>query len=350
MTDWRMYVETFPDGTPQLPAVHAAESARPERVDDHAAVRAGASRASSPTRTTARRGASSRATSTSPSRGRPPSIAGRRSFSNGTVAIQNYVPMRADMQHDVQDRRRQGRARSDRPDDRRRRVAAHRRGRSDAVARADLSRARRRSTCRGCARSFSPTTTSRCRARATSTAPSTCSTRPSTGSSRTGRELKGNFTAHSPASTRTGSATCAASSAGCRRSLEVTNATAALYGGAARFSYRMAPLGQRGVPADRHVRRAVRRRRPDRRSRTSWSCRGFASPAGRRDTTCSSGRSDVSRTIAARASIRTDRRTVQTLTRQMTAAQLAAAEDRSRDWGAFSNQLPAAPVPIGGAT
>ena len=23
MTDWRMYVETFPDGTPQLPAVHA---------------------------------------------------------------------------------------------------------------------------------------------------------------------------------------------------------------------------------------------------------------------------------------------------------------------------------------
>ncbi len=30
----------------------------------------------------------------------------------------------------------------------------------------------------------------------------------------------------------------------------------------------------------------------------------------------------------------------------MTAAQLAAAEDRSRDWGEFSNQLPAAPVPI----
>ena len=41
MTDWRMYVGDVPRRHPQLPAVHAPEPARPERVDDDAAVRAG---------------------------------------------------------------------------------------------------------------------------------------------------------------------------------------------------------------------------------------------------------------------------------------------------------------------
>ena len=80
--------------------------------------------------------------------------------------------------HDVQDRRRQGGARSDRPDDRRRRVAAHRAGRSDAVAGAALLRAVEGRPAADARDLLRRRRRSRCQARATSTAPSTCSARP----------------------------------------------------------------------------------------------------------------------------------------------------------------------------
>ena len=256
MTDWRMYVETFPDGTPQLPALHAART------------RAARARGRRRCSTCGRRAGEF----TYADHGTPWSVVtrnldvtvarpnteyrGQASFSNGTVAIQNYVPMRADMRTTF--RIVGGKVVLDRID------LTTDGAESLLTGEVDLARWPEQlyhvhvegRTCRGCARSFSPTTSSRCRARATSPAPSTCSARRSNGRSRTGRELKGNFYSALAGVNDYRFSDLRGSVLWVPESLEVTNATAGLYGGAARFGYRMAPLGQRGVPATATVRRA----------------------------------------------------------------------------------------------
>ncbi len=120
MTDWQMYVEYVPDGRHNFPRFTRPDPRGQSAWTTTLAVRAARTAASSPTRTTARRGATV-ARNLDVTVARPASeYRGQASFSDGTVKIQNYVPMRADMTHDVPDRRRQGRARPDRPADRRR--------------------------------------------------------------------------------------------------------------------------------------------------------------------------------------------------------------------------------------
>ncbi len=174
MTDWQMYVEMTADGRHSFPRFTRDGPPRQERLDDHAGSTCAPTAASSPTTTTARRGAPSRATSTSPSPGRRPSTAARRRFSNGTVTIQQ---LRADAGADMPPlphRRRQGRARPDRPRDRRRRVAADRRRRPAALARADLPD-EVEDRLPGARRSSSRASASRSLGTASSPARSTCS-------------------------------------------------------------------------------------------------------------------------------------------------------------------------------
>ena len=73
--------------------------------------------------------------------------------------------------------------------------------------------------------------------------------------------------------------------------LEITDATSGLYGGTARFDYRMAPLGKKGVPTMRDLGREVSRRRSRAADRLSRDARACGSPAARPDATVSSGRS-----------------------------------------------------------
>ena len=98
MTDWRMHVETHADGRHNFPdsraTVRAGRAAGRRRWPTCARIAA-----SSRTRTSARRGASSRATSTS-SVEKPtptPTIAAPRSSPTGSSRIQKYVPFRTDM-------------------------------------------------------------------------------------------------------------------------------------------------------------------------------------------------------------------------------------------------------------
>ena len=97
MTDWRMYVETFPDGTHNFPRFTPRNPRGPSAWT-----------------TTLQYVRASRGEFTYADHGTPWSVVtrnldvtvarpnteyrGQASFSNGTVAIQNYVPMRADMQ------------------------------------------------------------------------------------------------------------------------------------------------------------------------------------------------------------------------------------------------------------
>ena len=69
------------------------------------------------------------------------------------------------------------------------------------------------------------------------------------GRTRTGRELKGDFVAPMAGVNAYRFANLRGSVLWVAEKMEVTNATATLYGGNAKFSYRMAPLGVRGMPA-----------------------------------------------------------------------------------------------------
>jgi translocation-and-assembly-module (TAM) inner membrane subunit TamB-like protein len=69
------------------------------------------------------------------------------------------------------------------------------------------------------------------------------------GKTRTGRELKGDFVAPTAGVNAYRFANLRGSVLWIPEKMEVTHATATLYGGDAKFSYRMAPLGVAGVPA-----------------------------------------------------------------------------------------------------
>ena len=114
MSDWKMVVESFPDGRQTFPRLNGPP--RPPRTGPPTwsprSSTCAPIAASWCSTTSDRTGGRSRATSMS----RPPrrgEYRGRAQFSNGTIVIQRYEPMTAAMTADLQGRRRQDRDRSD---------------------------------------------------------------------------------------------------------------------------------------------------------------------------------------------------------------------------------------------
>ena len=128
--------------------------------------------------------------------------------------------------------------------------------------------------------------------------------------------------------------------------LDVTDATATVYGGTMRFGYRMMPLGQLGVRPTATFDAAY-----DGVDLTAFT--DFLELEGIRLAGRATGRNLLDWPLGLYAEhrgggrMRVDPQTgVEALTRQMSASQLAAAERRSQEWDVFSDHLPAAPVPL----
>ena len=177
MTDWQMYVEMFPDGRAQLPALHAA-AARAGRAPGRrrSAVRPRASRR---VHLPGSRHAVEHRRAQPRCHRRP---AGQRVSRPGQLLERHRQDpeLRADARrhaNDVPHRGRQGPAEPHRPADRRRRVSSSPAKWTWRAGPSRPTRSSRASTSRACARSSSPATPSRCTARAASTARSTCSAR-----------------------------------------------------------------------------------------------------------------------------------------------------------------------------
>ena len=128
--------------------------------------------------------------------------------------------------------------------------------------------------------------------------------------------------------------------------LEVTDATATVYGGTMQFGYRMLPLGQLGVRPTATFDAAY-----DGVDLTEFT--DFLELEGIRLAGRATGRNLLDWPLGLYAEHRgggyirtTAGDGVEVLTRQLSANQLAAAEARSRSWDVFSDHLPLAPVPI----
>jgi hypothetical protein len=344
MTDWRMYVETFPDGRHNFPRFTPRNPRGPSAWT-----------------TTLQYVRASRGEFAYADHGTPWSVVtrnldvtvgrpnteyrGQASFSNGTVAIQNYVPMRADMRTTF--RIVGGRVVLDRIDLTTDGAQSLLTGQVDLTrwpeqlyyvrSKVDLPRMREiffaddnftlsgESDFTGTFHLFRETVNGR---------------------SRTGRELKGNFYSPLAGVNAYRFSDLRGSVLWVPESLDVTNATAGVYGGTARFTYRQAPLGQRGIPATATFDAAY-----ENVDLTAFT--NFLELQGLRLAGRATGRNLLEWPLGRFAehrgdgSIRTEPG-VQTLAREMTAAQLAAAEERSRNRGDFDNRLPGAPVPVRG--
>ena len=343
MTDWRMYVETFPDGSHNFP-----------RFTRQA-------RGPSAWTTTLQYVRASRGEFAYADHGTPWSVVtrnldvtvarptteyrGRASFSNGTVAIQSYVPMRADMNTTF--RIVGGKVVLDR-------IALTTDGAESVLtgqvdlarwpeqlyyvrSKVDLPQMREiffardkftlsgESDFNGTFHLFRETVNGR---------------------ARTGRELKGNFFSPLAGVNDYRFSNLRGSVLWIPESLEVTSATADLYGGNARFTYRQAPLGQRGVPA-------IARFDAQYADVDLTAFTNFMELQGIRLAGRASGHNLLEWPLGRFAEHRGEG-VIQaepagpTLAREMDAEQVAGAEARSRAAGGFSNHLPDAPVPVRG--
>ena len=166
------------------------------------------------------------------------------------------------------------------------------------------------------------------------------------GRARNGRELKGDFYSATAGVNAYRFGDLRGSVLWVPERLEVTDATTAVYGGTARFEYRMAPLGQLGV-------------RPTATFDATYEgvdlteFTDFLELDGIRLAGRATGRHLLEWPLGLYAEHRGDgyigvdpQAGVQALTRQMSASQLAAADRRSREWDVFSDHLPLAPVPL----
>ena len=166
------------------------------------------------------------------------------------------------------------------------------------------------------------------------------------GHARNGRELKGDFYSATAGVNAYRFGDLRGSVLWVPERLEVTDATTAVYGGTARFEYRMAPLGQLGV-------------RPTATFDATYEgvdlteFTDFLELDGIRLAGRATGRHLLEWPLGLYAEHRGDgyigvdpQAGVQALTRQMSASQLAAADRRSREWDVFSDHLPLAPVPL----
>jgi hypothetical protein len=346
MTDWQMYVETFSDGRHNLPRF------TPETP-----------RGPSAWTTTLQYVRAQRGECTYVDHGTPWSVVtrnldvlvakpneeyrGQATFSNGTVAIQNYVPMRADMSTSfliedgkvileeielltdgarsdltgVVDLRRwpeqlyQVRSRVDFP-----------RMREIFFADDDFSLAGE-GDFQGTFHLFREVVSGR---------------------SRTGRELKGTFASGSLGVNAYRFTDFRGSVLWVPEKLEVTDASASLYGGTSTFTYRMEPLNQRGIRASATFDAAYQDV-----DLTEFS--DFLELEGIRVSGRASGRNLLQWPLGRFAEHRGDGSIqfdappdVGTMTRGMLASHLDAAAARSRQWGPFDNRLPQRPVPIRG--
>jgi hypothetical protein len=342
MTDWRMYVETFPDGTHNFPRFTPRNPRGPSAWT-----------------TTLQYVRASRGEFTYADHGTPWSVVtrnldvtvgrpneeyrGQASFSNGTVAIQKYVPMRADMHTTF--RIIGGKVVLDRIDLTTDGAQSQLTGQVDMTrwpeqlyhvrSKVDLPRMREiffaddnftlvgESDFTGTFHLFRETINGR---------------------SRTGRELKGNFHSALAGVNDYRFSDLRGSVLWVPESLDVTDATAGVYGGNARFQYRQAPLGQRGVPAV-----ATFDAEYENVDLTEFT--NFLELDGIRLAGRASGRNLLQWPLGrfsdhrGEGEIRTDPG-VATTARDLTDAQRAAAEQRSREWGGFASHLPSAPMPV----
>ena len=128
--------------------------------------------------------------------------------------------------------------------------------------------------------------------------------------------------------------------------MDVTNATTAAYGGTSQFAYRMAPIGDLDVPA--HATFDAAYTDVDLEAFTNFLELEGMRLAGRAD-----GRNLLDWPLGRYAEHRggghiqvTPEDGVEVLGRELSPAQLVAADGRSRAWDAFSDHLPLAPVPL----
>ena len=166
------------------------------------------------------------------------------------------------------------------------------------------------------------------------------------GRSRIGRELKGTFYSPIAGVNAYRFGDLRGSVVWVPESLEVIDATTTVYGGTSRFGYRMAPLGQVGVRPT-----ATFDATYEQVDLTEFT--DFLELEGIRLSGRATGRNLLEWPLGRYAEHRGDGNMrvdppdgIQAMTRQMSAAQLDAAERRSREWDVFSNHLPLAPVPL----
>ena len=248
MTDWDMYVELFPDGRHNFPKFNpdnppaksrwttTLEYVRASRgqftYEDHG----------TPWSTVAR--------NLDVTVGRPASeYRGQAQFSNGTVTIQDYVPMRADLSTNF--RIVDGQILLDRIDLKTDGAQTQLTGVVDAPHWPEQ-------TYQIKSKIDFPTEKGIWFAHDTFTVAGTgdftgtfhlFKEQLANGQTRTGRELKGTFVSALAGVNAYRFGNLRGSVLWVPEKMEVTDATAAVYGGDARFSYKMAPLGVKGMPA-----------------------------------------------------------------------------------------------------
>ena len=248
MTDWDMYVELFPDGSHNFPKFNANNNNRTSAwtttleyvraargqftFEDHG----------TPWSTIAR---NLDVTVTRPTS----EYRGQARFSNGTVAIQNYVPMRADMSTTF--RIVDGKILLDRIDLQTDGAQTQLTGVVDAANWPEQ-------IYRIKSKIDFPTEKGIWFAHDTFTVAGTADFTGTfhlfkeqlpNGRTRTGRELKGDFVSALAGVNAYRFGDLRGSVLWVPEKMEVTNATATLYGGDSKFSYKMAPLGVAGMPA-----------------------------------------------------------------------------------------------------
>ena len=344
MTNWRMYIETFPDGrhnfprftrdTPRGPSawtttLQYVRAHRGELVyTDHGTPWSVVTRNLDVMVT------------------RPTSeYRGQARFSNGTVTIQNYVPMRADMNATF--RVVGGNVVLDRIDLTTDGAESLLTGRID-VARwpEQLYQVRSRLDLPRMREIFFANDDFSLSGESAFTGTFHLFREVVNGRARTGRELKGRFESATAGVNAYRFDDLRGSVLWVPERLEVTDATTTVYGGTARFGYRMAPLEEPGVRPTATLDATYENvdvtsftnfleldgirlaGRATGRNLLEW-------PLGRYGEHRGGGRAIVDPPVG-----------IETMTRQMSAAQLAAAERRGREWGVFSNHLPLAPVPV----
>jgi hypothetical protein len=168
------------------------------------------------------------------------------------------------------------------------------------------------------------------------------------GRSRTGRELTGSFTSPALAVNAYTFSDLRGSLLWVPERFEVTEASAALYGGTSRFTYQMAPLGQRGVPT-------VARFDASYENVDLPEFTGFLELDGIRLAGRASGRNLLEWPLGRFAEHRGDGAIrleppagVETIGRELTPAQAAEAAGRAARRGPFLPDLPHEPVPVRG--
>ena len=341
MTDWNMVVETFANGRHNFPRLTPERknppgpSGSPPRSRRYTPATA-----SSPTKTTSRRGARSAGSSRSRYRSDVfKDYRGRASFSNGTVRIQSYEPFSATMRSRFKIEG--GKVVFDRID-----------LTSDGAVsvldgEVDLGRWPEQ-IYRIKSHIDFPTQKNIFFHRDRFTASGQGDFQGTFHLFKGGRELKGTFTSPVAGVNDWRFPNLKGSVLWLPDRLEITDATSGVYGGTARFDYRMAPFGKKGVPT--MATWDVKYRDVDLAQLTDF-LRNLGAPAGRprdwRESFRVAGRQVVAE---ARRRHRRDRGSagVETMTREMPAARLAEELQHEPEAGPFNSLLWIGYVPVAG--